>query len=477
MQLQTKQYRSTRTNFHLHPLENKGLIKNDIIGATNHITKKTPSVDDILEKTCWIRSEKGILETTKLVEKEIYTNTDTDTDTDTDTNTDTDTDINTDTDTMTDGITTVLKENDNNNTNILEIDILGNNKSDIELDIVSKILTNIEQLIKKVQDGDEPLEVISDILIEIATLWFFFLVLLMLILGVLNIINNLLRKAKINYIFKIKSAINYTILEKVLANINYKAVILKTKTIADTLLDISNKFRQLKEFYDFIKFLKNRYKQVNLKSNKIAYFDKNIVVNMMHAGNNMINQHYTYPAISIWPANSVTTDSYQHITYIWREIIAGQTKYQDTHRYYDHLTDFLHRHSNPRTEQDQKDRTYTMDLAKLTRDSKVRLNNYLQHANLEVNDISYLSPFDIERHTKEIKLISESKDYRVNESEIMSYVSKILIHYFNDTRRLREFWDIKQQFTETIGKKIPDFWIQARWQEEVYRKIIFELKT
>ena len=61
--------------------------------------------------------------------------------------------------------------------------------------------------------------------------------------------------SKMNYMSKVQNIINSIILEKLLTNINYKTVILKTNTIANTMLDISNKFLELKNYRDIIKYM------------------------------------------------------------------------------------------------------------------------------------------------------------------------------------------------------------------------------
>ena len=158
----------------------------------------------------------------------------------------------------------------------LIIDNLDNSRSD--LDIVSQIWDKIDELVSNIQDGNMSYDNIIDILIKIAILFFILLILFILMLGLLSIIKNLWIKAKINYISKMQNTINSLKLEKILASLlNYNTVILKTKTIANTMLDISNKFMQLKEFFDLIK-------QLSLRSNKpnIAFFDTNIIVNMLN---------------------------------------------------------------------------------------------------------------------------------------------------------------------------------------------------
>jgi hypothetical protein len=114
------------------------------------------------------------------------------------------------------------------------------------LDIVSKILAKIEELIRNIEDGNVLFDDMMDILIYIAILYFFFQILFMLIVGILSIIKYLWVKAKINYISKLQNMINSIKLEKTIANIYYKTVI-QTSTIANTVLDISNKLIELKD--------------------------------------------------------------------------------------------------------------------------------------------------------------------------------------------------------------------------------------
>jgi hypothetical protein len=108
------------------------------------------------------------------------------------------------------------------------------------LDIVSKILAKIDELIKNIEDGNVLFDDMIDILIYIAILYFFFKILFMLIIGILSIIKYIWVKAQINYISKLQNTINSIKLEKAIANIYYKTVI-KTNTIVNTVLDISNK--------------------------------------------------------------------------------------------------------------------------------------------------------------------------------------------------------------------------------------------
>ena len=492
-------------------LEKTNLIKNeeDILKCTENVskTKNCSSYDEILQETNWIRSEEGITETlegknnnnTKTLEQYNYNNTETDNNNTSqeDNYTYAESDGN---NTTQEGNSTNGKSHDNlkdcldlNNdaysrSDSLNLENIKGNTSE-DLDIASKIIAKIDKLISKLQDGNEPFDNMFDILINVDILWFILLILFMLVVGILSIIKNLCVQAKINYISKLQNTINFIKLEKVLSNLNYKTIILKTKSIANNISDIINKLIKLKGFYDDIKYIvkkfenyyNNRDKLVNLRSNNIGSFDTNIIVYMSNLPNNpiinnpnskpIINQNYNYYNSPIWPPlNRDHLEKYEFVKHIWKYLKLLRDKYNGTHKYYHALTRFLGKNCNKRTKKQKNEKTYLCKNTTIDK-NKHKFNKYAKKKNIRLDKIVN------KPGTIKVTLISIAREFLVNESEVMVVMSQFWIHYFNDTMNQRNIWLISQQPREINTNREPDFYIQMDHDDVLYTKVIVEVKT
>jgi hypothetical protein len=477
--------------------ENVSTTQNVVESTKNaNITQNTSSHDKVLEETSWIRSEEGITATlegknnnnTKTFEQDNSNNTETDNNNYSTENNYTTFSAEDDGNiTSTEANYTIGKSFDNlkdysgindaySISDSLNIDNTVGTTS-YNLDIVSKILAKIDELIKNIEDGNVLFDDMIDILIYIAILYFFFKILFMLIIGILSIIKYIWVKAQINYISKLQNTINSIKLEKAIANIYYKTVI-KTNTIVNTVLDISNKL-ELKDWYNYFNYImskiknlnKNRYKLENLRSNNIASYDTNITVYMLHSVYNpIINQQFNYSNSPIWPPTHITRLKYQSTSYIWNEFILMQKKYNTTHKYYVNLLNFLYSKCDKGRSKDQiKEKIYTLDWVNTSPQDKIKFNNYIQQSDIVLTNLL--------NQRKEVRLLSLAREFKVNESEVTALTLQLLIHYFSYDAKQRYIWQIAQQPKEVISNKEPDFYIRGKWQEIFYTKLIFELKT
>ena len=477
--------------------EKEALAVNPIQTTEKPEISNTSSLDDILESTAFIRSPEGIKLTlghkNSITENLEIDNND---------KANKDNTINEDLDSTDNGgynsealsnnviakespqINTVAPENYNDIVFNNKIDIIWEKTNSIEhiaserleklisaiensssiKNIWSEILDKIEKLINAILNGDILYDNISDVLYQIGLLYWALLILFMIREGILSFIKELLVHAQINFLSKASNTINNIKLTKVIAYyINTR------KTLANTMLEISNKFLQLKEFIDLLKCFKKRSKKISLKPNNIGYL--RTIVNMMRVPGaptmrNKVSPVFNYKNAPFGP-HTTTKELYYKIWRIWDNINKLYEKYQTTHICYDALLSFLANHSQkPRTKAEKDIREYRLDSNLLNPSDQRTFDDYLNDGNIEINN-----------QNNKVVLKSLARDFRVNESEIMGMMLDLLIFFFNRTPEQQDIWRIRQQPKETISNREPDFYIQCLKNKDYYTKIYVECKT